>query len=425
MKIENLRSEKNGDRVRAVATVKWEDCDRPPYELYFETDEQFSQALSCEPQAFLIGCAIPAMHYGEKRIFIDAEICPELRTGLMTAMSLIRHWWGLNSKPLRIESAVRSKIPQSLNSKRAGFFFSGGIDSFATLLNNRLNFPLEHTLSIKGGLLVYGLELDSPEIFKYISNSLLVAAQKLDITLIPVYTNVYLEYRNEDASDHFRFWEYRFMGAALASIAHACSQGFTVVSIASSDDITNLHPYGSHPLLDSNYSSADLRICHDGISFSRLAKTKLVAQSDVALQHLRVCNQYQLYKPDMLNCGKCEKCLRTMLALLALGVLDKTSAFPTNEVSEELIWSELKLGKETHFYYKELLEPLAEKGRYDLIRAIEGKLRDYRKIQNGWRIKCKQFDQKYFQGKVTKFKRSIYSKRHNKNQNSNLHKIEK
>ena len=37
MRIEGLHSEKRGDRTRVAATVKWEDCDRPAYELYFET----------------------------------------------------------------------------------------------------------------------------------------------------------------------------------------------------------------------------------------------------------------------------------------------------------------------------------------------------------------------------------------------------
>ncbi len=45
----------------------------------------------------------------------------------------------------------------------------------------------------------------------------------------------------------------------------------------------------------------------------------------------------------LLNCGKCEKCVRTMLALLALGVLHRSHAFPVNDVDEKLVASMDKL----------------------------------------------------------------------------------
>jgi len=173
VKIENLRSGKEGNRARVAATVTWEDCDRSTHEVYFETDEAFAEGLSCNPHAFLVGCVVPAMHYGEERVFIDAEICPELRDGLITAMSLLRHWYYDPDRALvRIEAGTRSDLPTPRTPERAGFFFSGGIDSFATLRTNRLGFPLEHPGSIKDGLLVYGLELDDPESFRPVLDSL-------------------------------------------------------------------------------------------------------------------------------------------------------------------------------------------------------------------------------------------------------------
>jgi hypothetical protein len=255
MKIENLRSEERGDRVRVAATMSWEDCERPPQELYFETEAAFAHSLSCNPHAFLVGCAIPAMHYGEKRVFIDAEICPELRGGLMTAMSWMRHWYDKSDCELvRIEAKTRTDLPAPRTPERAGLFFSGGIDALATLRANRQIFPLEHPWSLKDGLLVYGLELDKPEAFEYVVHSVSAIAQDASLTLIPVYTNLYLNYRYEDAKDNFRFWYYKFQGAVFSAIAHAFSRRLTTVSIAASDDIPtlallnrqHLKPMGSH-----------------------------------------------------------------------------------------------------------------------------------------------------------------------------------
>jgi hypothetical protein len=397
MRIEDLRSEEKGGRVRVAATVTWEDCDRPTHEVYFETHEAFAEGLSCNPHAFLSGCIVPAMHYGEERVFMDAEICPELRDGLITAMSLLRHWYyDPDRKLVRIEAGTRSDMPAPRTPERAGIFFSGGIDSFATLRANRLGFPLEHPWSIRDGLLVYGLELDAPEAFKHVLHLLSGVAQDVGVILIPVYTNLYLNYRQEDAEDNWSFWTNEFESAVFSAVAHAFSRRLSVISLASSQDIPHLHPHGSHPLLDPNYSSSDLRIRHDGIALSRYAKTKLVAEWDVALQHLRVCNAYRRYGPGAVNCGECRKCVQAMVTLLALGALDRTRAFPVHDVSAELLLAGARPKTPYQaFSYQELMAPLAEKGRHDLVRAIEHILAIYYDREPGLKAKVKRFDRKY------------------------------
>jgi hypothetical protein len=405
MRIENVRSDTRENRARIVATVTWEDCGRPTSEVYFETDEAFENDLSCNPHAFLIACAIPAMHYGEQRVFMDAEICPELKGGLTEAMSWLYYWYDKPDREMvRIEARTKCDLPTPRTPERAGFFFSGGIDSFATLCTNRLGFPLEHPWAIKDGLLVYGLELDDPQRFQHVMNSLSTIASEIGIKFIPIYTNLYLQYRAEDSKNHWNFWYYKFMGAALAAVAHALARRLTVVSIATDYDIPNHRPHGSHPLLDPNYSSWDLRIRHDGVALSRFAKTKLLTDWDVALKNLRVCNCYGLYRPDRLNCGECEKCVRTMLALLALGVLDQAQAFPRNDVTEELVRSAVKVTYVTAPYYEELRRPLAESGHHDLVRAIEDKLDRYYDREPGLRAKVRRFDHKYLNSSLTKLR---------------------
>jgi len=53
----------------------------------------------------------------------------------------------------------------------------------------------------------------------------------------------------------------------------------------------------------------------------------LVVGWNMVLQSLQACNRIEEYQANMVNCGKCEKYVRTMLALMVLGVLDKTNAF--------------------------------------------------------------------------------------------------
>ena len=176
-----------------------------------------------------------------------------------------------------------------------------------------------------------------------------------------------------------------------------------MVSIASSLDIPHLRPHGSHPLLDPNYSSSDLRIRHDGIALSRLEKTRIVAGLDVALRHLRVCNIYKRYQLGKLNCGKCRKCVQTMLTLLALGVLDQTNVFPKNDITEELLLA--KGRPETPyqvFSFQQLIPALREKGRHDLVRAIEQIVARFSDRKRGLRSRIKRFDQKYLNGNLNR-----------------------
>jgi hypothetical protein len=420
VKIENLRSEHENSKVRVVATISWEDCGRPTRELYFETDEKFGDGLSCNPHAFLIACTSAAMHFGEERVFIDAEICPELRDGLMTAMSWIRHWLaqsGLERKLVQIDARTQQHVLYPNKPPRAGLFFSGGIDSLATLRANRLNYPSEHPGSIKDGLVIYGLEVYEPEAFKHVVSLLSEIAQNAGINLIPVHTNIRCLGPEDDREFWNNFWMNEFMGAALAAVAHAFAPRFSVVSISSARNAANQMPHGSHPLIDPNYSSSTLRIRHEGITLSRFERTKLIADWDFALQRLRVCNKMEHYKSGMLNCGKCEKCVRTMLAFLALGMLDQTHAFPINDITEELAKKTVLLNPETLPFYKELIIPLLKKGRSDLARVVERRLTSYhepewkKKIRR-WTLKpIAKIDKQYLRSSLSKLKQSVYKKK--------------
>jgi hypothetical protein len=63
-------------------------------------------------------------------------------------------------------------------------------------------------------------------------------------------------------------------------------------------------------------SSEAFTVIHDGASDGRVDKINLVAEWPEALAHLRVC--WEGHDPDR-NCGRCEKCVRTILGFRANG----------------------------------------------------------------------------------------------------------
>src|SRR5262249_10973275 len=72
------------------------------------------------------------------------------------------------------------------------------------------------------------------------------------------------------------------------------------------------------------WSSETTELVHDGCEATRIEKARRIATSPVALSSLRVCWEN---RDGAYNCGRCEKCLRTMINLLVVGALDRCSTF--------------------------------------------------------------------------------------------------
>ncbi len=402
MKLSRITKEKTGNRVRITASVSWEDNDLEEKVVFFETEEEFGSGLTSLPHPFVVGCLLPAFHHGEKRLAIDGPLCPELEEGLDIALHWLRHWYYDPHKSLPV---IESKEKISFTNKpaRAGFFFTGGIDSLATLRANRLHYPPDHPRYIKDGIIIYGQNIESdthPDTFKKAVSILSDVTKEADVTLMPIYTNI----RHLEAGRPFFDI---FLGAILAASAHAMSNYLTSVSIAASDDIPTLtlvnsvhvKPYGSHPLIDPNYSSTDLRVIHEGLTRSRLDKTRMIAQWEAGLHNIKVCGPNWPGE----NCGRCEKCVRTMLALLAVDSLAKSNAFPDEDVSPDMI-AGIHIGKPKFGYsvddcYLELINPLLEKGRRDLVEEIQKLIdRSQGRQKKGIRSSLRKIDQKYLHG---------------------------
>jgi len=400
MRIENLRRERHANATRVTARLTWEDSDRNPLEVFFETGAPFAEGLTCNPDAFLIAGIVPALRHGESRIAVEGEVSPELLDGLPAVMAVLRHWFRPESKLVTIEAMASSSTLTPRPAERAGFFLSGGVDSLAALRGNRLRFPPDHPGSIKDGLLVFGLEVERPDAFELAQKAVAELAKDSGVELVPVSTNV----RHLD--DDWFFYRDEFQGAILAAIGHAFARRLTVLSIAATCDVRHLGPWGSHPLLDPNFTTSNLRVHHADMALSRLDKVRLLLEWPAALDRMRVCNQAEFYRPGMLNCGQCEKCVRTMLELIALGALDRCGAFPKHDVSEEVA---AKAGIHDDYVqscYTDMIEPLAQRGRHDLVRGVERALANYRG-ETGWTGPMKRFDRLHLNGALRTAKRAL------------------
>jgi hypothetical protein len=174
------------------------------------------------------------------------------------------------------------------------------------------------------------------------------------------------------------FWTYRHNGAALAAVGHAAILGSAFFFIGASHHVAHHRvPMGSHSAVDGLFSSQRITVVHDGARFSRLDKVRDLATWPTALAALRVCPARPM---DSANCGRCEKCLRTRLELLAAGV-EETSAFGPSLTPIEL-WGtavpEPAGPGHRAIMYEDLLPPLRARGLGAICRLLEEKIAAYR-----------------------------------------------
>jgi hypothetical protein len=119
--------------------------------------------------------------------------------------------------------------------------------------------------------------------------------------------------------------------------------------VASTCSYDELHPWGSHPLLDPLWSTATLQFLHDGSEARRLDKLRRIADEKLAMKYLRACDN-----PSSSGfCGQCEKCLRTMVGLHVIGKLGDFPALP-HYIDPGLV-RRLRLDEGTATFFREFL----------------------------------------------------------------------
>lgn len=343
------------DQDQVSAQVKWEEVDRDDLNLFVQGKD-----LVADPNAFLILSFLPAWLAGEKRIVVEGgDICPVLQANLAAVSQTIRRWHRYPDPP-RMETSNGTRLPAG----GVGLFVSGGIDSLASLRCNLQQIPRSHPEAISSIILVAGST--SERKFAQLNKVHEEIAREAGVQPVALRTNAQSLHGNDIA-----FYINVYHGAFLSGLAHCLGGRLRKVKISATFDAANLKPWGSHPLLDPFYSSAHVAIEHNGLEMSRFAKTAVVAGWPEGLRHVNVC-----VSPDAAgeNCGRCEKCLRTMLALTALGKLKTATVFPLRELRGQDI-ADLKIENAYQAScYRDLIVPLSDQGRSDLADVLRRKL---------------------------------------------------
>ncbi len=321
-------------------------------------------SLEADPNGFLLGAFLPAWTAGERRIRVEGAICPLLAANLTIAASVFRTWFTDLPAPPSIEADFEYRPPGT----RTAAFLSGGVDSLAMVRSLTSLRPPGHPDRPSAAVVVDyqhvgGLSREETDarFTRSVATSREVCAG-MGLGVIPVRSNFCL------LNGNMRFWMHRYHGAFLASMAHFLGREFRLFSIASSRPATNLAPWGSHAQLDPFYSSQHVRISHEGVELSRLQKVEVLRDWPAALDRMYVCTSNT---SNGVNCGICEKCVRTRLHLLVAGSLKAAGAFAAGDVSEGEVRAVRIRSDYACVAYEEALPHLRRLGRDDLAAAAE------------------------------------------------------
>jgi 8-oxo-dGTP pyrophosphatase MutT (NUDIX family) len=309
--------------------------------------------------AALAACLMPAMRSGG-RLEIDEPISPRLLDNQREYQAIQRAWsfaWKYGEEPLEeveVEAPPRSQSPSS-PSGRVAAFFSGGVDSFATILAN----PDVTDLIFIRGVDILPRLAHQDGLAGRVETRLREAAEELGMPLHVVETNV------RDLSDPLIRWECYFSNPLLA-VSHFFAPLFDRVLITGDTDHETQPPIGTSLLIDHLWSSEGLEVVDFGGRLNREQRIQLIAEHPVVRRTLRTCWE----NPDgAYNCGRCRKCMLTMISLEAIGARQGVETFPAELDVGRL--AELELNQRISLALcEDLLATVRERGRADMEPAV-------------------------------------------------------
>ncbi|HWO83727.1 MAG TPA: polysaccharide pyruvyl transferase family protein [Solirubrobacterales bacterium] len=309
--------------------------------------------------AALAAAVMPAMRHGGT-LRIDSPVSPRLLHRQREHQAIQRAWsfdW-IASEPLReveIAAAARQPGPPS-GASRVAAFFSGGVDSWATMLENP---DVTDLIFVRG----FDLAWEGPHarLADEVERRLRAAAEDLGLPLHVVTTNL------RAMSDPHIGWGL-YYGNAAAAAAHFLAPLFDRVLVASPSDYEVQGRWGTVWRVTSLWSSEDLEIDEYGGSRSRMERLERVTEDPVACRSLRVCweNPGGAY-----NCGRCGKCLHTLVVLEAIGARGRVPTFPPGLDLDPADFSRVAIG-DSHVlsFWEDALDAARSAGRVDLEAAV-------------------------------------------------------
>lgn len=224
---------------------------------------------------------------------------------------------------------LTDEMPEA-SADRVAAFFSGGVDSLGTFLRRQAEQP--YLITIWGG----DIGLHQPTLWEEVRQHNAAFGRSHGMESLFIRTGMRTFLNEERIAYRFGRFTHGWwpgiqhgigMVGLCAPLAYALGIGRLYVPSALPPRLARAVPDGSNTLINNRIRWSGSQVRLEGEELGRQDKVALIAdylRGRSADLTVRVCWVNEAYG----NCGKCEKCLRTIAALLAEGIDPRRAGFP-------------------------------------------------------------------------------------------------
>ncbi len=315
------------------------------HDVYFRCEQG---PLWATPAAFIISALPIAMRLGLPMRAAGAVSASFMDYVERTQQLYCFYFPDLHHVDVDVAVQADEPAPAGAPQRGVGLFFSGGVDSFYSLLRHR--DEITHLVYIHG----FDTLLTNPTARAFNARALRQAAGEAGKHFIEFETNV------RSMIDRYERWLHPTATSVQFAIALTLRPQLHTLYVAEN------YPYSGEWPLDQPPTSPGAggpAVIFDGVDAMRLDKITYIASSPLAMRWLRVCWQNL---GTSYNCGRCEKCLRTMIGLEIAGALRSCRTFRNGIDIERVRVTDLaKFAR----FWPELTVALDQSGRYPELAA--------------------------------------------------------
>jgi hypothetical protein len=334
-----------------------------PDELWFRFPGRYSGHVTDHLNGFAVALLPLAMTLGED-LQLEGVLSPRLLRGMKEYQRIQCAWKPTFFKPVIIgHDGLQAAQVDPLGSG-VGCAFSGGVDSCHTLWRHLpenepiRQYRISHCLMING--FDADTDIENEGHFAKIQRSIEPMMASHDLNLIVCETN-YMSF-----SDAWILKQ--SFGAMVTAPALVLGRLFSCFFVPSSFRFDGFFRDGSHLLFDHLISTESMETIHDSPDVTRTEKVAIVSDWSATRSMLRVCFNKTGYREEdasILNCGRCEKCIRTMKMLEVFGKLGNYTTFPRTPGHLD-VWLCNYASKGARIYAREIISQAWKAGKLEI-----------------------------------------------------------
>ncbi len=325
MRLSNLRIERR-DGI-SFLTCDMEAKFTDVKQIWFSVPTEHEKYLTDDVyDAFLVASIYPAMYYNES-VEIDGNVSQRLHFNVCRYVPAIVKAYRpeMHEVAFKVKGYTRAKQTE----RGVGTGFSAGIDSFSTFIDHFVNedqpeYKISSLFFFNVGSHGGGGERARQK-FHARYDLLKGFPKEVNLPYIPLDSNLfdfYLSYWEYDAGIFCRACAILVLQKCISTYFLSSTDSYSEVmftAFSPKADLAELADVFLNPML----STEQIDIITDGAQYLRTQKTENIAKYEPTQRYLNVCVDHWANHGTAVNCGFCTKCLRTLIAIESLGLLDK------------------------------------------------------------------------------------------------------